>query len=100
MTENKPRFWFEVYQDRSKEWRWRLKAINGRIIAESGEGFYDRGNAIDSIQLVMCAVGSQHTIVTNGKGKEIKTNDVIPAPSRSKPERENSNPQGSNEEAT
>ena len=27
-----------VYQDRSGEWRWRL-VINGRIIAESGEGY-------------------------------------------------------------
>lgn len=25
--------YFEVYQDRRKQWRWRLKAANNRIIA-------------------------------------------------------------------
>jgi uncharacterized protein YegP (UPF0339 family) len=30
---------FEIYQDKAKEFRWRLKASNGRIIAESGEGY-------------------------------------------------------------
>lgn len=29
----------EVYIDKSGEYRWRLKASNGRIVAESGEGY-------------------------------------------------------------
>lgn len=29
----------EIYQDSSHEWRWRLRASNGRIVATSGEGF-------------------------------------------------------------
>lgn len=29
----------EIYQDRKQEWRWRLKARNGRILADSGEGY-------------------------------------------------------------
>ena len=30
---------FEVYQDKRGEWRWRLRARNGRQIAASGEGY-------------------------------------------------------------
>ena len=30
---------------RSQRWRWRLVAGNGRIVAESGEGYSDRGQA-------------------------------------------------------
>lgn len=97
---SKPRFWFNVYRDNSGEYRWQLKAINGRIIAESGEGFNDRGNAIDSIQLVMSAVGSKHTIVTDNDTENPRNNDVIPTPSRIKPERENPDPEGSDEGAT
>lgn len=28
-----------IFQDESGEWRWNLKAKNGRIVASSGEGF-------------------------------------------------------------
>ncbi len=30
---------FEYYQDRAGEWRWHLKAPNGLIIADSGQGY-------------------------------------------------------------
>lgn len=43
---------FHVYKDKAGEWRWHLKAANGRIIAESGEGYNDRGGCIHSIELV------------------------------------------------
>lgn len=33
----------EMYKDSKSEWRWRLKASNGRIVATSGEGFKRRG---------------------------------------------------------
>ena len=33
---------FETYRDRSGLHRWRLKARNGRIVAESGEGYRRR----------------------------------------------------------
>lgn len=29
----------EMYCDRAEEWRWRLRAPNGRIIADSSEGY-------------------------------------------------------------
>lgn len=33
---------FNFYQDKSLEWRWRLKDGNGAVIADSGEGYNDR----------------------------------------------------------
>lgn len=36
---------FHIYQDKRGEWRWHLKARNGRIVADSGEGYARKGNA-------------------------------------------------------
>lgn len=36
--------WFEIYQDKKKLWRWRLKS-NQRIMASSGEGYATRWKA-------------------------------------------------------
>lgn len=33
------------YADRLGEWRWRLMARNGRILADSGEGYRSKRNA-------------------------------------------------------
>lgn len=81
IDKTKPRFWFELYQDTKGEWRWRLRAINGRIIADSAEGFNSRGGAIDSIQLVMMAVGSEKTITTDDPNNIEPNQNFIPAPS-------------------
>lgn len=35
----------EVYQDNAGEWRWRRKAGNGEIVADSGEGYETEGGA-------------------------------------------------------
>lgn len=35
---------FEVYDDKAGESRWRLKASNGKIVAESGEGYDSEAN--------------------------------------------------------
>jgi amphi-Trp domain-containing protein len=44
---------FEVYEDRSGEWRWRLVHWNGNIIADSGEGYASRSNAERAARGVM-----------------------------------------------
>jgi uncharacterized protein YegP (UPF0339 family) len=44
---------FETYQDAGKKHRWRLKATNGQVIATSGQGYADKRdceNAIDVIK--------------------------------------------------
>lgn len=35
---------YEIYKDAAGEWRWSLKASNGRIVA-SGEGYKTKGGA-------------------------------------------------------
>jgi hypothetical protein len=43
---------FEVYQDSADEWRWRLVAVNGNIIADSGEGYNSKQGAQRGIESV------------------------------------------------
>ena len=35
----------QIYRDVRREWRWRLQASNGRILADSGEGYRRRASA-------------------------------------------------------
>ena len=43
---------FEVFQDSAGEWRWRLVATNGNIIADSGEGYESKQGATRGIESV------------------------------------------------
>ncbi|ADJ15201.1 HVO_2922 family protein [Halalkalicoccus jeotgali] len=43
---------FEVYRDRAGEWRWRLVHRNGNIIADGGEGYSSKRNAIKGLRSV------------------------------------------------
>ncbi len=43
---------FELYRDAGGQWRWRLRARNGEIIAESGEGYVRREDCEHGINLV------------------------------------------------
>jgi uncharacterized protein YegP (UPF0339 family) len=43
---------FHVFKDTAGEWRWHLKATNGRVVADSGEGYRDRGDCIHAIEIV------------------------------------------------
>ena len=42
---------FEVYTDKAEEYRWRLRADNGQIIA-SGEGYRKRNDCLHCIDLI------------------------------------------------
>jgi len=44
--------YFQVYQDNSNEWRWRLRAPNHYIIAVSSEGYVNRDDCLHAIGLV------------------------------------------------
>src|SRR4249919_3227059 len=39
VAQDKDRLKFEVYQDASKDFRWRLKAGNGEVLATPGQGY-------------------------------------------------------------
>ena len=40
----------EIFQDKAGEWRWRLIAGNGEIIATSGEGYVNETHARQMIK--------------------------------------------------
>ena len=43
---------FEVYKDKSGEFRWRLVHTNGQVIANSGESYKAKANAIGGMNSV------------------------------------------------
>jgi uncharacterized protein YegP (UPF0339 family) len=43
---------FHVYRDNKNEYRWRLVAANGKIIADSGEGYNTKQSCKDGSDLV------------------------------------------------
>jgi uncharacterized protein len=43
---------FELYTDQRGEYRWRLKATNGQIIATGGEGYSSKSSAEEGIASV------------------------------------------------
>lgn len=43
---------YYIYLDTSRQWRWRLVAANNRIIANSGEGYYNQDDCIHAVNLV------------------------------------------------
>lgn len=53
---------FEIYPDTSGDWRWRLRAANGRIVADSAEGYASKRNVnraittfVDTVELTRLA---------------------------------------------
>src|SRR5262249_50490237 len=43
---------FEIYKDRKEEFRWRLKAANGNIMATSGEGYKAKEDCKKGIEAI------------------------------------------------
>lgn len=46
----------EVYADEAGEWRWRVRAGNGRILADSGEGYRRRRDCVAGLRLLFAAL--------------------------------------------
>lgn len=49
---------FVVYRDRGKQWRWSLRARNGNIIADCGEGYKRKRSCLKGIAAVKKAVNA------------------------------------------
>jgi len=43
---------FEIYKDKAGDFRWRLIHTNGQVIANSGEGYKAKANAMSGIESV------------------------------------------------
>ena len=44
---------FYIFRDTNNQWRWHLTAANNRIIATSGEAYYNKQDCLWSVGLVM-----------------------------------------------
>lgn len=51
-TAEDPKLTFELYQDKAGEFRWRLKAGNGEILATPGQGYKEKAGAKNGIEAV------------------------------------------------
>lgn len=47
-----------LYVDTNRQWRWQLLAANNRIIANSGEGYYNKADCLAGINLVAGSSGT------------------------------------------
>jgi uncharacterized protein len=57
---------FEVYQDKKGEWRFRLKAGNGQVIA-TGEGYASKSSCMAGIESVKANAAAAEVVeVANG----------------------------------
>ena len=43
---------FEVYEDKAGEWRWRLRASNAKIVANSSEGYKNKQDCVHGTGIV------------------------------------------------
>lgn len=60
---NMKKYTFEIYRDKKKEFRWRLKASNGRIIAESGESYQRKGMMMKTLKKLISSMSSVEKVV-------------------------------------
>ena len=49
---------YVTYKDSAGHWRWRLRAANNRIIADSGESYSNRTDCLAAIELVKRSGGA------------------------------------------
>ena len=52
---------FTIYKDRKNEYRWRFKSSNGRIIADSAEGYDTKRACERGIEIVQTDAPSART---------------------------------------
>jgi len=58
---------FELFLDRAEEWRWRLVASNGEIIADSAEGYASKQGAKRGIESVKRVAEDAAVVDTAGE---------------------------------
>ena len=56
---------FEIYKDIAGEFRWRLKAANGQIIACSGEGYKSERSCVHGANVVRSA-DTENSYISRG----------------------------------
>lgn len=60
---------FQVYRDRKREWRWRLRAANGRVLADSGEGYKRQKACERAIVSVWKVISAPIAVVSHAEAR-------------------------------
>ena len=63
---------FELYEDKAKEHRWRLKAANGKILATAGQGYKAKADAKNAVERIIKDVSKYDFEVYEDKAKEFR----------------------------
>jgi uncharacterized protein YegP (UPF0339 family) len=50
--------YYKLYKDTAGYWRWRYVSSNGRTIADSAEGYYNKSDAINGINIMKASYNS------------------------------------------
>ncbi|WP_455280454.1 YegP family protein [[Eubacterium] cellulosolvens] len=53
---------FEMYSDKSGQWCWRFRTNNGKIIADSSEGYINKNDCENGIRIVKNEASSANII--------------------------------------
>jgi uncharacterized protein YegP (UPF0339 family) len=56
---------FEVYKDNARLFRWRLRSADNRVIAEGCEGYYNRSDCENAVNLVRNEADKAGLILNN-----------------------------------
>lgn len=58
---------FQVYRDKKREWRWRLKHANQQVIAVSGEGYTRKGTCLLAVRHFKTRLGNAQVRVQDAR---------------------------------
>jgi uncharacterized protein YegP (UPF0339 family) len=61
---------FEIYKDAKQEFRWRLKASNGQVIATSGQGYKSKADCRHGIEVIQKEAAEAKVIEAEEKSKK------------------------------
>lgn len=64
-TDMKRKLTFRLYQDKKGQWRWTLLGGNGRILADSSEGYTRQANALRTIRLIQDNMSASECVVAD-----------------------------------
>lgn len=66
----------EVYKDKKRQYRWHCKAVNGRVIAESGESYHNLADLYDVLSTLRSGAFKSAEIVELDEAMVVETTEV------------------------